>query len=196
MTVTHTLVQAGPPTEAPPSIGAHYIDSDAKSLYLSVGTASVGDWVMLATKAEVLALADRVTALEPSAHALLLEVEFTAESWWFGDYPTIVSVQGMVGDTVDADLDLSLFGKAGEAGADVTYDSGSGNVQIGYSDRYTAINTGTQRAPNWTKVRIGLSGIGSFDGVINVLNQLDPRDQVASQAFARGNGTVYVDVAV
>lgn len=138
----------------------------------------------------------RITALEPPAHILLLEVEFTAESWWFGDYPAIVSVQGMAGDTVEADLDLSLFEKAGAAGADVIYDSGSGGVQIGYSDRYTAINTGTPRASGWTKVRIGLSSIGSFDGVINALNQLEPRDEIGSQVFTRGDGIVYVDVAV
>ena len=124
--------------------------------------------------------------LEPSAHLLLRKVEFTAESWRLGDYPTIVSVQRMVADTVETDLDLSLLEKAGEAGADVAYESGSGNVQIGYSDHYTAINTGTLRVPGWTKVRIGLRGMGSFDGVINALNQLAPRNEVGSQCLPWG----------
>ena len=42
----HVVEQAGPPTEAPPSIGAHYIDSNNGDIYLGNGTASVDDWLL------------------------------------------------------------------------------------------------------------------------------------------------------
>lgn len=197
MTVQHVFSGAGAPSEAPESIGAHYIDTAAKAVYLAVGTGTVADWVMLASNAEVVALSDRVSALEPEPQMLLLEVEFTAESWWTGDYPAIVSVEGMVGGAVDSSLDLSLFTKAGDAGADVYYNSGNGTVQIGYSDRYTAINTGVSvSGAGWTRLRIGLSGIASFDGVANALNALDPREEIGSQTFVRGEGVVYVEVDI
>lgn len=194
MTVQHVFSGPGAPTEAPSSVGAHYIDTESKAIYLAVGTDDVLDWVMLATKAEMVVLSDRVSALEPPVPMLLLEVEFTSESWWFGDYPAIVSVEGMVGGAVESNLDLSLFTKAGDVGADVSYNSGSGTVQIGYSDRYTAINTGVPVSEaGWTRLRIGLSGIGSFDGVANVLNALDPREEIGSQTFLRGESVVYVE---
>lgn len=42
----HVVTAAGPPTEAPPSIGAHYIDSNNGDIYLGNGTVSVDDWLL------------------------------------------------------------------------------------------------------------------------------------------------------
>jgi len=42
----HVVSAAGPPTEAPPSIGAHYVDTDTGQIYLGNGTASVDDWLL------------------------------------------------------------------------------------------------------------------------------------------------------
>lgn len=42
----HVVEAAGPPTEAPPSIGAHYINSNNGDIYLGNGTASVDDWLL------------------------------------------------------------------------------------------------------------------------------------------------------
>ncbi len=43
---THVVTAAGPPTEAPPSIGAHYIDSNNGDIYLGNGVDSVDDWLL------------------------------------------------------------------------------------------------------------------------------------------------------
>ena len=40
----HVVTAAGPPTGAPPSIGAHYIDSVTGDIYLGNGISSVDDW--------------------------------------------------------------------------------------------------------------------------------------------------------
>lgn len=42
----HVVEAAGPPTDPPPSIGAHYIDSLTGDIYLGNDTASVDDWVL------------------------------------------------------------------------------------------------------------------------------------------------------
>lgn len=42
----HVVTAAGPPTAAPPSIGAHYIDSNNGDIYLGNGTVSVDDWLL------------------------------------------------------------------------------------------------------------------------------------------------------
>lgn len=42
----HVVAAAGPPTEAPPSQGAHYIDTNTGEIYLANGTASVDDWLL------------------------------------------------------------------------------------------------------------------------------------------------------
>jgi len=42
----HVVTAAGPPTTAPPSIGAHYINSTNGDIYLGNGTASVDDWLL------------------------------------------------------------------------------------------------------------------------------------------------------
>lgn len=42
----HVVTAAGPPTEAPPSIGAHYIDSNNGDIYLGNGVVSVDDWLL------------------------------------------------------------------------------------------------------------------------------------------------------
>jgi hypothetical protein len=42
----HVVEAAGPPTDPPPSIGAHYIDSNNGDIYLGNGTASVDDWLL------------------------------------------------------------------------------------------------------------------------------------------------------
>lgn len=42
----HVVSAAGPPTEAPPSIGAHYIDTNNGDIYLGNGTASIDDWLL------------------------------------------------------------------------------------------------------------------------------------------------------
>lgn len=42
----HVVEAAGPPTEAPPSQGAHYIDTNTGEIYLANGTASVDDWLL------------------------------------------------------------------------------------------------------------------------------------------------------
>lgn len=47
MTVQHVFTGPGAPTEAPSSIGAHYINLANGDQYLSRGTASVADWVRL-----------------------------------------------------------------------------------------------------------------------------------------------------
>jgi len=39
----HVVSAAGPPTEAPPSIGAHYIDTNNGDIYLGNGVASERD---------------------------------------------------------------------------------------------------------------------------------------------------------
>jgi len=42
----HVVTAAGPPTAAPPSIGAHYIDSDNGDIYLGNGTTNAEDWLL------------------------------------------------------------------------------------------------------------------------------------------------------
>lgn len=44
--IQHVVSAYGPPTSAPPSIGAHYIDTDSRNLYLAKGTNGPGDWVL------------------------------------------------------------------------------------------------------------------------------------------------------
>ncbi len=46
-TVTHVLSGAGEPLDPPPSIGAHYVNTNNGALYLAKGTASGADWVKL-----------------------------------------------------------------------------------------------------------------------------------------------------
>lgn len=43
-TVEHVLSGAGAPTNAPPSLGAHYIDTSTGELYLASGTGTPDDW--------------------------------------------------------------------------------------------------------------------------------------------------------
>ena len=47
MTVQHVFTGPGAPTEAPSSVGAHYINQTNGDQYLSRGTASVADWYRL-----------------------------------------------------------------------------------------------------------------------------------------------------
>lgn len=47
MTVQHIVTGLGVPTEAPPSLGAHYIDESSGDQYLAKGVAGVSDWVRL-----------------------------------------------------------------------------------------------------------------------------------------------------
>lgn len=42
----HVVTAAGPPTLPPPSIGAHYIDSNTGQIYLGNGVVSVDDWLL------------------------------------------------------------------------------------------------------------------------------------------------------
>lgn len=44
-TVTHVLSGAGAPPSAPPSVGAHYVNTTNGDQYLAKGTASAADWV-------------------------------------------------------------------------------------------------------------------------------------------------------
>lgn len=46
MTVQHIVEGVGAPASAPPSKGAHYLDTDTGDQYLAKGTASVDDWVL------------------------------------------------------------------------------------------------------------------------------------------------------
>lgn len=46
-TVTHVLSGAGEPLDPPPSIGAHYVNTNNGALYLAKGIASGADWVKL-----------------------------------------------------------------------------------------------------------------------------------------------------
>ncbi|WP_181268914.1 hypothetical protein [Pseudomonas aeruginosa] len=46
-TVTHVLSGAGEPLDPPPSIGAHYVNTNNGALYMAKGTASGADWVKL-----------------------------------------------------------------------------------------------------------------------------------------------------
>ncbi|EPA6883279.1 hypothetical protein N0531_02030 [Pseudomonas aeruginosa] len=46
-TVTHVLSGAGEPLDPPPSIGAHYVNTNNGALYLAKGTSSGADWVKL-----------------------------------------------------------------------------------------------------------------------------------------------------
>lgn len=43
----HIVTGAGAPTTAPPSLGAHYIDTTSGALYLARGTGFAVDWVRL-----------------------------------------------------------------------------------------------------------------------------------------------------
>lgn len=42
--IQHVVTRIGPPTEAPPSTGAHYIDTATKRQWISKGSDSVDDW--------------------------------------------------------------------------------------------------------------------------------------------------------
>lgn len=42
--VEHVLSGAGAPTDAPPSVAAHYVDTDTGRHYISTGTSSPEDW--------------------------------------------------------------------------------------------------------------------------------------------------------
>lgn len=46
MTIQHVAEGAGAPSVAPPSVGAHYVDTTSGDQYLAKGTASVADWVL------------------------------------------------------------------------------------------------------------------------------------------------------
>lgn len=150
---------------------------------------------------QVVDLDTRVTALEPVPLNLLLEIAFTAESWWTGDYPVVRSVQALVGTDIVADFDLSLFTQADEAvGASVGYEadwmSEGPAVLIGYNDRLTLIDTGVVRDAGWQTIRVGLGSISSFDGDAAALLGYDPRNELGTASFVRGAGTVYVDIAL
>ena len=153
----------------------------------------------LATQAAQIAdLQARVTALEPSVSNLLLEVLFTEESWSFGDYPRIRSVQALIGGLVDATLELSLFSQAsGAGGAGVSYNAdylGAPAVLIGYDNRLTVIDTGAALDESWEVLRVGLEGIATYDGTAAALANVDPRNELGSEAFLRDDGVLYVDI--
>lgn len=42
--IQHVVTRQGPPTEAPPSTGAHYIDVSTKRQWISIGSNTVEDW--------------------------------------------------------------------------------------------------------------------------------------------------------
>ncbi|WP_296285946.1 hypothetical protein [Pseudomonas sp.] len=42
--VQHIVTGAGAPADAPPSIGAHYVDTTSKRTYVATGTTAAGDW--------------------------------------------------------------------------------------------------------------------------------------------------------
>ena len=43
----HITPGIGPPATAPPAVGHHYVDTAAKTIYLSVGTDDSEDWVLV-----------------------------------------------------------------------------------------------------------------------------------------------------
>ncbi|WP_368772671.1 hypothetical protein [Pseudomonas aeruginosa] len=75
-TVTHVLSGAGAPTSAPPSVGAHYVNTTNGDQYLAKGTASAADWVKLgggggSAPSEVLRIEDVGTYALGSQHAVV-----------------------------------------------------------------------------------------------------------------------------
>ncbi|PTZ73776.1 hypothetical protein DB376_02320 [Pseudomonas aeruginosa] len=72
-TVTHVLSGAGAPTAAPPSVGAHYVNTTNGDQYLAKGTASAADWVKPGGSApsEVLRIEDVGTHALGSQHAVV-----------------------------------------------------------------------------------------------------------------------------
>ncbi len=149
------------------------------------------------TGLQIADLLARVTALEPSPVDLLLEILFTEASWWFGDYPIVKSVELLSAGSVVQTLDLSLFTRYDAAvGAGVIYDSGQGAVTIGYENRLTLINTHAPIQPEWDEARIGLDGIGSFNGDASTLTAYDPRAELGTNAFLGASGIVYVTVSI
>ncbi|MDF3932157.1 hypothetical protein [Pseudomonas citronellolis] len=62
MTVEHVTGGSGAPTEAPPSIGAHYTNTANGDQYLASGTASAEDWKLLARAAQLPAAAQLIPA--------------------------------------------------------------------------------------------------------------------------------------
>lgn len=72
-TVTHVLSGAGAPPSAPPSVGAHYVNTTNGDQYLAKGTASAADWVKQGGSApsEVLRIEDAGTYMLGSQHAVV-----------------------------------------------------------------------------------------------------------------------------
>lgn len=68
MSVVHNKKGNGAPTTPPPSNSAHYTDLDTGDIYMSKGTSSVTDWVLIengtVARAERQVLGAKVTALE------------------------------------------------------------------------------------------------------------------------------------
>ena len=64
MSVTHAISGAGAPDAAPPSINSHYTNTSNGDLYLAKGTASVDDWVRVATATMLQSLAVAVEGVE------------------------------------------------------------------------------------------------------------------------------------
>ncbi|MEF2038837.1 hypothetical protein [Pseudomonas aeruginosa] len=74
-TVTHVLSGAGAPAAAPPSVGAHYVNTTNGDQYLAKGTASAADWVKLGggaagSASEVLHVVEGENVVGPQ-HALV-----------------------------------------------------------------------------------------------------------------------------
>jgi hypothetical protein len=152
---------------------------------------------LLGLFAAIAELQARVTALEPPPVMMLLEVLFTEESWVYGDYPKIRSVEALSGGVVEATLDLELFSQHEGIGAYVDYranDSGAPSVRIGTTDRLTVIDTGVVQDPSWGALRVGLDDISAYDGDCSVLNSYSPREEIGTGPFVRGAGIVYVDI--
>ncbi|MGA4442625.1 hypothetical protein ACPA2N_26015 [Ectopseudomonas hydrolytica] len=66
MSVTHTLTGTTPPSEAPPSNHAHYLNTATAAHYLAAGTASIEHWVQVAGPVPQ----QPYTVTEPSTEAL------------------------------------------------------------------------------------------------------------------------------
>lgn len=65
--IQHVVTAAGAPSAAPPSIGAHYIDTLSGASYIATGTATVDDWGNPLAEAGETAQYNSVATLDLSA---------------------------------------------------------------------------------------------------------------------------------
>lgn len=104
----HVVTAAGPPTAAPPSIGAHYIDSDTGQIYLGNGVASVDDWLLGGGGGASGGRLYRIEFSDDAGENMCLFSDDGGNSW-----KSTVSnpddVGGAVGDAVQAVGDIIVF---------------------------------------------------------------------------------------